>query len=179
MMIKTNPLSVKEIERLANVFRLNYNINNDDAFPILDVIDDMFENKILSLQVLDDDNPILDEMVPACYVPKENFIYVKESVLEEYETDNYRSAFTLCHELFHYVQAQVLKFDFEEVETCKTYEDIDWQANEFAGQLLIPTSFIEEDSEKLIEMFHVSLECVLTRKAKYKQRKEFVKLEKE
>lgn len=170
MMIKTNPLSVKEIEKLANVFRSNYNVSDNEAFPILDVIDDMFINKILSFQVLDNDNPILEEMVPACYVPKENFIYVKESVLEEYEAGNYRSAFTLCHELFHYVQAQVLKFDFEEVESCKTYEDIDWQANEFAGQLLIPTSFIEEDSEKLVEMFHVSLECVLTRKAKAKKR---------
>lgn len=55
MMIKTNPLSVKEIEKLANVFRSNYNIRDDEAFPILDVIDDMFENKILSFQVLDND----------------------------------------------------------------------------------------------------------------------------
>lgn len=170
-MIKTNPLSVKDIERIANNFRLNYNIKENEYFPILKVIDDLFEKNMLSYQIVSDDDKILDENMPACYNASENFIYVKESVLEEYENNNYRSAFTLCHELFHYMQAQVLRFDFEEVEDCKSYEEVDWQANEFAAQLLIPTKFIEEETEKLIDMFRVSIECVLTRKAKNIRRK--------
>ena len=127
-MIKTNPLSVKDIEKLAMAFREHYQIKKDEYFPVLEIIDKLYEDGI------------------------------------------YRSTFTLCHEFFHYVQSQLLKFEFEEVENCKSYEDIDWQANEFAGQILIPTEYIDYDEEYIQKNFHVSLECVLTRKAKSKKR---------
>ena len=71
---------------------------------------------------------------------------------------------------FHFIQNIALRFEFEECDKCKYYEDVDWQANEFAGQLLIPTKYIDLSENELQEMFHVSLECVLTRKTKAKKR---------
>jgi len=169
-MIKTNPLSVKKIEELASSIRDHYKIKKDEFFPILEIIDNLFVNKKLSFQIIEDDSPFVDEHTLAYYNPQENYIYVKESVIAEYEEGIYRSAFTLCHEFFHYMQIQMLGFDFEEVEDCKPYEEIDWQANEFAGQILIPQEFLDLDEETLQSKFHVSLECVLTRKAKRKKR---------
>ena len=169
-MIKTNPLSVKDIEKLAMAFREHYQIKKDEYFPVLEIIDKLFEEKYLSYQIVDDNTDMLDNNTLAIYKPNENFIYIKESVIAEYEDGIYRSTFTLCHEFFHYVQSQLLKFEFKEVENCKSYEDIDWQANEFAGQILIPTEYIDYDEEYIQKNFHVSLECVLTRKAKSKKR---------
>lgn len=170
-MIKTNPLSVKDIRSIAASIREQYGIAKDKAFPILEILNQLFYDNYLSIQLLTDDDPYLDKNTPAVYNANDNFIYLKESVIEEIENGNYRSNFTLAHEFFHYLQHQVLGFTFEEVETRKTYEDPEWQANEFAGELLLPKKYLEiVDDEYLSKHFQVSLECVLTRKVKDKKR---------
>ena len=163
-MKKTNPLSVKDIEYYANRIRKEFNVDLNSYFPILDFLDYLFESKALSIQYLENDNPLLESDCPAKYSPIDNFIYIKESVLDEYENGIYRAAFTLAHELFHYIQIQVLEMDYIEKDECKPYENADWQANEFAGQLLIPTEYIECPVDFLMRKFRVSEECVLTRK---------------
>lgn len=169
-MIKTNPLSVKNIERIALELRDEFNVKETEFFPIIKVLDTFFEKNLLSYQIVDNDTKLMDESCVAIYNAKENFIYIKRSVIEEYEQGIYRSAFTLCHELFHFIQNIALKFEFEECDKCKYYEDVDWQANEFAGQVLIPTKYLALDEETMQKMYHVSLECALTRKAKAKKR---------
>ena len=172
-MIKTNPLSIKDIKLLASKVREKYGIEEDEAFPILDVLNELFYNDSLSIQLLEDNDPYLKDNVPALYNAKDNFIYLKESVITEIENSNYRSNFTLAHEFFHYLQNQVLGFTFEESIDVKPYEDPEWQANVFAGELLLPSKFLcIEDNEHLATHFKVSLECVLTRKVKNKQRED-------
>ena len=170
-MIKTNPLSVRDISNIAASIREQYGIAKDEAFPILEVLEKLFINNNLSIQLLADDDPFLDRSIPAVYNAKDNFIYLKESVIQEVENGNYRSNFTLAHEFFHYIQHQVLGFVFEDIEDRKTYEDPEWQANEFAGELLLPKKYLEiADDEYLANHFQVSLECVLTRKVMNKRR---------
>ena len=169
-MIKTNPLSVSDISNIANSIREQYGIAKDAAFPILEVLEKLFINNYLSIQLLEDDNQYLGKDTPAVYNAFDNFIYLKESVIQEVENGNYRSNFTLAHEFFHYLQHQVLGFTFEEVEERKTYEDPECQANTFAGLLLLPDEYIDNDDVYLAEHFQVSIECVLTRKVKQKKR---------
>lgn len=171
-MIKTNPLSVKDISNIAASIREQYGIASDKAFPILEILKQLFYDNYLSIQLLTDDDSYLDKNTPAVYNANDNFIYLKESVIEEVESGNFRSNFTLAHEFFHYLQHQVLGFKFEEVKDRKTYEDPEWQANCFAGELLLPDEYLNnEDNDYLAEHFQVSLECVLTRKVKQKKRR--------
>ena len=81
-MIKTNPLSVKDIEKLAMAFREHYQIKKDEYFPVLEIIDKLFEEKYLSYQIVDDNTDMLDNNTLAIYKPNENFIYIKESVIQ-------------------------------------------------------------------------------------------------
>lgn len=172
-MKKTNPLSVRKIEAYANKIRREFNVEVNSHFPIYEILEKMHNDGSLTIQIMDDNNSIFaDENELAKYSPIDNFIYVKEKIIVGYEENDYRSNFTLAHEFFHYIQHKVLEFKFYDVEICKSYEDPEWQANEFAGQLLIPTSFLEYDDEVLCEMFHVTAECVVTRKLYYKKRKE-------
>lgn len=172
-MIKTSPLSVKTIEKIAKEVRESFNIKLDEAFPILDYLNHLFYKGELGIQIIDDDDLYLDKKTVALYNASDNFIYLKESVIEEVDNGIYRSNFTLAHELFHYIQAQIFKFDFYEVETRKAYEDPEWQANEFAGELLLPKAFlVDDDIDFLASHFKVSKECVLTRKVKKKRREE-------
>lgn len=170
-MIKTNPLSVKDIEELASNLRKEAEIKEDFAFPILDYINELSEKGFLTIQILENDDPYLEENVPAKYNTVDNFIYIKEQVLDDLDNNIYWSNFTLAHELFHYLQSRVLNFEFEDVEECKTYEDPEWQANNFAGELLVPKKYLDLDEEELIHRFKVTMECVLTRKLKTKRRK--------
>lgn len=170
-MIKTNPLSVKDISNIATSIRKQYGIAKDQAFPILEILKQLFYDNYLSIQLLADDDSYLDKNTPAVYNANDNFIYLKESVIKEVESGNYRSNFTLAYEFFHYLQHQVLGFTFEEVEDIKTYEDLEWQANCFAGELLLPDEYLNnEDNDYLAEHFQVSMECVLTRKVKQMKR---------
>ena len=173
-MRRTNPLTINKIEAIARKTREYFQVSNDSKFPIMEVIGYLFENYVLSLQVLEDDNKIFDNDVPAVYNPIDNFIYVKESVLKELEEKEYRSNFTLAHELFHFIQCKILEFEFEDVEYCKSYEDAEWQANEFAAQLLIPTEYAmaqKYDVQFIIEKFEVSEIFANTRRIKCLKRK--------
>lgn len=171
-MTRTNPLSVNDIASLASNIRKEYNIKNDEAFPILRILSNLHDNGLLSLQILEDSDPYFDSKTIAKYNRLDNFIYIKESVINDYENGIYHSNFTLAHEFFHFIQSQILNFDFEEVESCKAYEDVEWQANEFAGELLIPTEYVDLDEFEVAKKFKVTIECALLRKLKYKQRKE-------
>lgn len=174
-MKKTNPLSISDIEKIAYIIRRIFKISNDEAFPIFDILEFFYEKGALTIQYLDNDDPIFEKDTPAKYNPIDNFIYLKTSVLEEIENCEYRSNFTLAHEFFHFIQFHVLKFEFEEVDKCLSYEDPEWQANEFAGQLLIPKTYLEAvdyDPKLIAEKFKVSEICAVTRRLKFKKRQE-------
>lgn len=171
-MKKTNPLKIVEIENYANNLRRELGISSNSPFPILKVIEKFHNDGLLTIQYLEDEHRIFEDNTPAKYNPRENFIYVKESVLEKLENHEYRANFTLAHELFHYFQCQVLGFEFKDVECCPSYENPEWQADEFAGQLLIPTKFVvgKCDTKMIAEAFNVSESCVVTRKLYYERR---------
>lgn len=135
-MKKTNPLKIVEIENYANNLRKELGIPSNSFFPVLEVMEKFHGDGLLTIQYLEDDDSLFEDDTPAKYNPADNFIYVKESVLEELEKHEYRANFTLAHELFHYFQCQVLGFEFEEVENCPSFEDPEWQADEFCGSII-------------------------------------------
>jgi len=169
-MIKTRPLSLEDISEITKETRELFHIKPEEFFPIFDVLKILTLINELNLQVIDNSSPLLSDNEPAAYNAYENFIYIKEEVLDEYDSGDYRSSFTLCHEFAHFLQAQWLKFDFYECDKCMPYEDVEWQANEIAGQLLVPDKFLSLDGATISKQFHVSLECALTRKVKLKRR---------
>lgn len=69
-------------------------------FQIYDVLLMLYVNEKAGIQILDDSDKQLPGDTPSEYDVKENFIYIKESVLRELEENNYRNNFTLCHVFF-------------------------------------------------------------------------------
>lgn len=170
-MKKTNPLSVNKIEEYAIKVRKQFSIPLDEAFPIYDILEMLSNNNLLTLQILENDNIIFKQGAVAYYNPLENFIYIKEEVLEDLDNGLYRSNFTLAHEFFHFLQHKVLNFVFEEAEESpKPFVNPEWQADEFAAQLLLPTKYLDVNDDILEKQFKVSKECINTRKLYYKRR---------
>ena len=171
-MKRTNPLTVLKIQELANGVRVSYGISLDTFFPIKDYILTLHNKGKLNYQILEDDDPMFggDPLTFALYNELDNTIYVKDSVDAGTEENDYRSNFTLAHELFHYLQAKVLNFKFEEVEKTEDFMNPEWQANEFAGQLLIPEDYVNLKIDELSDKFHVTKECASYRKYLIKKR---------
>ena len=181
-MRKTNPFNVRQIKKVAEDVRKSYNISSDTFFPIYNYIQELYYQGAFDYQILDDNDPLFEEGVKAFYSSIDNTIYVKDSVDEEAssgEVLGYRSNFTLAHELFHYIQVNLLHFEFSDVvEKVQSYMDPEWQANEFAGQLLLPEEYIDLEDSELQQKYHVSLECISTRKLYVEKRKNYNKVKK-
>ena len=168
-MKKTKPLSVKQISEIANLIRKLFGVPSYKPFPIKEILDHLFEEGVLSIQYLEDENPIFDKDTQAKYSPIDNFIYIKESLLD---SKSKSINFTLCHEFFHFLQFMVFDFTVEETENCKKYYDPEWQANEFAGALLIPNEEVYKKYtlKDLAKRYNVTNSCALTRLTLHKLR---------
>ena len=82
MKIKTNSLSVKDIEEYANQIRKYFKIKENAYFPILEVLEELDSLNLLKLVIVNDDF-FVDENVLACYELESKSIVVKESVINE------------------------------------------------------------------------------------------------
>lgn len=170
MRIMTNPLSIDNIKNIAREVREYFHIFSSSYFPILDVLELLDIKGYLNLVVLPNDDPSFSDDVVAYYDSSNNSIYISDDLYNNTEYD-YRSNFTLAHEFFHFIQYNHLNFTFEEVFDTPPFKDPEWQANEFAGQLLIPDEALDLPIEDIIETYKVSETCALTRLVKKKVRK--------
>ncbi len=70
--------------------------------------------------------------------PELHLIQVRETVYNLAVKGDYRHRFTLCHELGHYLMHGAQNIVFPRTErTPRPFEDPEWQANTFAGELLV------------------------------------------
>lgn len=95
-------------------------------------------------------------------------IRLRESVYEGAYDGNGRDRFTVAHEIGHGIMHRnYIGLARPADSTTKTYCKSEWQANEFAGRLLLPDIYLEKHKHKpfyeIAEMYGVSLECVQIR----------------
>lgn len=78
-------------------------------------------------------------------------IKIRESVYLGASKGNVRDRFTIAHELGHFILHSIGGFSLaRHIEKIEVYENPEWQANTFAGEFLVPTSFIKDLSEEEI-----------------------------
>jgi len=99
-------------------------------------------------------------------IPSLNIIRIRDDVYEKALQGDGRARFTILHEVGH-----LLLHDNDRVALCrksdnaslKTYEDPEWQADAFAGELLIAEHLVKDMSPLEIEICcgasHAAAEC--------------------
>lgn len=135
------PLSRNTIRKMTNKLRERFEISKDEPFPIVEFIE------LLSVDGQGFNYEILpDEELEGCYakaLPDKNIILIQESVYNGACNGNHRDRFTLAHELGHLLLHETDSISFARSnEKIKAYLDPEWQANTFAGELLVPISEI-------------------------------------
>lgn len=117
------------------------------------------------------------EDVEACWDPESMTMHIRSDVFEKACLDDPRARFTIMHELGHGLLGHRRTINRSGIDRePKVYEDSEWQANQFAAELLMPLDVIR--SKKLntatkIEMhFRVSYQAAALRVKQLEKRGE-------
>lgn len=148
------------LRSIAIKVRQAFNIEEPflDIVRLLDVVlpavYDQFEYQILEDAELDPDH--------ARTYPEKKIIQVQQSVDKRARDFVGRDRFTLAHELGHLVLHQDADMGLRRAkQSDKAYECSEWQANCFAGELLIPHTHINKSDsiEDIMDRFRVSYQA--------------------
>ncbi|MDR7870294.1 MAG: ImmA/IrrE family metallo-endopeptidase [Tissierellaceae bacterium] len=153
------PRSRKNIRTITKMIRELCGLKDNLEFPILyfleHILPKIFEDFVFC--VVEDDE--LD--CEAIAYPNSNEIIIRKSVYDGAFEGVYRDLFTIAHEIGHLFLHQETSISFargRDIE-IKTYENPEWQANTFAGELLAPPDLIQNMS-----IDEISKKCKVSRK---------------
>lgn len=133
-------------------------MSNELAYPIVEVFELLAETGYYDYEIV----PIED--MPNNYgetLKGENLIRIREDIYEKACEDDGFSRSTIAHELLHFFKHRQEEIVFcrtvEEMKSRKAYEDPEWQANCFAGELLVPKRLVKNLSvEEVVEQCKVT-----------------------
>jgi hypothetical protein len=111
---------------------------------------------------------VLPPGVEACWVPEDLTLYLTESVYKAACANDPRALFTVFHEMGHALLGHRRTLNREiPGREIKTYEDSEWQANQFAAEFLMPLDEIVRYSlateAQLMIRFGVSMDAARIR----------------
>lgn len=160
-------MSRAEIRSYAMKIRKLLGYSNKDfihAPKLFDALSILFANQGLDFdyRVMPDDAEIFYDREEAYTDIATGIIYIKESVVEQACRRSYRrGAFTLIHELghylLHYLQNDARLTRVADDVNVPTYCDPEWQADTFASEFLMPfDECIKMDGEEIRKTYHVS-----------------------
>lgn len=168
---KSKPTSRLRIREFANKIRRLLAAENVFDFPIVEVFEFLSSQGLFSFEILN-----ADEMGNKCgeTFPSERYINIREDIYDKACLGDPFSRTTLAHELFHLFhhseEAISLCRTDREVEKLKAYEDPEWQANCFAGELLVPKELVKDmEVEDVVQKCRVSLTMAKYQMNQYKK----------
>lgn len=144
---RSQPMSRSDLRAYALDIRRELSMENEMYLPIeclFEIMPSVFESDGFWTHVVEDDE--LEPSIHALYIPEENCIRVKNTVYERACAGYGRDRMTLAHEIGHYLLVGASKIEFHRSygEQVRPYEDPEWQAKCFAGELLIPAHLVAQ-----------------------------------
>jgi Zn-dependent peptidase ImmA (M78 family) len=162
------PLSGSQIAQIANSIRRDMKIQAD-GFPLVQFLELAMPRIFpgFALEVGTKDEMGLNHGLT---IPIEKVIRLREDVYDGLTRGVGRDRFTAAHELGHYIMHRGVPIVFHRAEhgELKTFKDSEWQANTFAGDLLMPReAFMTcESLEEVARRFGVSLQAAAVQNKK-------------
>ncbi len=162
---KAKPQSSDSIKNIVKNFKENYGISLNGEVDVIQCLDKLLVEDFLEYEIVPDTELKGSYAETDLYFRK---ILIKENVYLGAVQRNSRDRFTLAHELGHMVlhtQGITLCRNNEKINT---YEDPEWQANQFAAEFLVPLEKIYNmNISEIANTFQVSIEMATYRKKAY------------
>lgn len=162
---KASPVSNNDILTLTKKFRKIFGIKENDYVDIVRIMEYSFP---FAIRTEKEDDKLQDILA---YTDHDNkIIIIREDAYVNAIEGQGRDRFTIAHEVAHFIlhgsNGLILGRTFSG-EKIKTYEDPEWQADAFAGELLCPTAATKGiDVMEITKKFGVSIDCANTQKKK-------------
>ncbi len=161
MPIRCEPLSRERIRQYAFNVRKALGLENEIYFPVskfLEIMPEIFPD--FTFEIIDDEELEYNKFAETDIESKT--IRIKNSVYQGACSGSGIDRFTLVHEIGHFLMLSHCKLQFARITTKpKPYEDPEWQADAFAGELLVPHHLIKgtEDPKYIAKVCGVSLQA--------------------
>lgn len=158
--IKVPARSRKEIREITETLHRAIGFT-EPPFPIVDFVEFILPQAIdgFVFGVLDMHEMGADEHGRT--YPSEKAIYLRTDIYERAVNGQGRDRLTLAHEVGHlFLHATGMHREMPS-ENIRPFEDSEWQANCFGGELLVPSRFLQraESPEHVADVCQVSLDA--------------------
>lgn len=122
------------------------------------------------------EDTFLPRGVEATCLPEKRLIYITLSTYQAICKNDERARFTIFHELGHLLLAHSRTFHRDGTVSFPIYENSEWQADQFAAEILMPLEIIVErgltEACQLQDAFGVSYQAATYRLLKLRSKKE-------
>lgn len=152
--VRVPPINIGQLRELATLFRDASRLKPEESFPVLYFLEHSLPKAIPGFDFIIVDH--LPDGNEACAYPDgclENpggpFIELTTKVYDCAHKGNGRARFTVLHEISHVILHQKIAVHHRGARGAdlRPYENSEWQANQFAAELLMPlVSFSAHDS---------------------------------
>lgn len=161
-------MSKAKIETLASKVRTIFCDNSVFSIPIIHIIEFHLEKVFpeFDFQIWERDIMGGDE---GRVVPHTNKLILREDVYSDACRGEARARFTACHELGHYLMHHEVSFSRTSSDTDPVYCDAEWQADTFAGFLMLSREHARsfKSPEEAARKCEMSLHAAKVTLAKY------------
>lgn len=148
MCYKAAPQSRNQLRRYVQYIKEKTGLENEIYFPILP-----FVENVLPMMFPDYQFEILPKEVMGSKhgetYPSKNIIRIREDIYEGAASGKGRDRLTVAHEVGHFFNHEedsIILCRLAPGQKLKPYEDPEWQADAFAGELLAPSHLIRNMS---------------------------------
>lgn len=169
--LKAEPLSNDDITFITQYLRKQLRCDSNSPLNILAILEyampELSENFNYSIKQQKD----MRINAHAYTDPQTNEIVIREDIYERARLGEGRDRFTIAHEIGHYIlhsnEVVALTRVYPD-EKIKPYEDVEWQADAFAGELLCPSSALTPNLtiDEIADKYGVSRQAASAQKRK-------------
>lgn len=153
------PRKIEEIRNIANHVRKKM---GTDEIPMGKLIELLLLKG--AVHVLEDNDQMFSDHAEARYDPEQHCVFLRQSDYESCLEDTWpRSKYTFWHEFGHAFLGHKISFargEGIEGKDIKPYESSEWQADQFAAEILMPLDIMKKEAvctvDGLIRRFGVS-----------------------
>lgn len=150
---RVKPLSRAKIHNTVRQLKMAIGMENRLFFPVVQVLENILPILLPDFEL--EIAPVNDmpNKEGETY-PSKHKIIIREDIYDKACNNDGRSRYTIAHEIGHLIlheNSSVALCRLENITQIKAYENPEWQANEFASELLAPLNLIENLSVKEIQ----------------------------
>lgn len=146
------PLSRKAIRQYVEMLRKKYGLEGLSCFPIAHFLEYLFPDHYQVVSKLNMGH------YEGLMVTGQDIIAIREDVYDGAVAGDGRSRFTLAHEIGHFLMHRTDSHPrMVNPKNLKPYENPEWQADNFASELLMPVNLV-----KGLLMDEIVKQCMVT-----------------